>query len=87
MALALHPDQFIQRYTLNAEEWRQYVHGDTFMLPSSAENLTNGWYLLELNGNGVGFGKLVNRQMKNFYPKGLRFIVHDNPTNLADDIY
>lgn len=87
LALALHSDQFIQRYTLNDEEWRQYVHGDTFMLPSSVENLTNGWYLLELNGNGVGFGKLVNRQMKNFYPKGLRFIVHENQTNLADDIY
>ena len=87
LALALHPDTFTQRYQLNDEEWRQYVHGDTFMLPSSMGHLTNGWYLLELNGNGVGFGKLVNRQMKNFYPKGLRFIVHENQANLSDDVY
>ncbi|GEA94701.1 hypothetical protein WVI01_06240 [Weissella viridescens] len=34
----------------------------------------NGWYSLTMAENGVGFGKLVNGQMKNFYPKGLRFL-------------
>ena len=48
----------------------------------------NGWYLLEIGGNGTGFGKLVDGQMKNFYPKGLRFLVReDKAEELSDDMY
>lgn len=70
LALALNPEQQTQIYTLNLEEWRAYVHGDVF---ATTKDLPNGWYLLVMNGNGMGYGKLVNGQMKNFYPKGLRF--------------
>ncbi|MFL1696213.1 RsmF rRNA methyltransferase first C-terminal domain-containing protein [Weissella kandleri] len=70
LALAINPAQQKQVYSLNLEEWRAYVHGDVFAI---SEELPNGWYLLVMNGNGMGYGKLVNGQMKNFYPKGLRF--------------
>lgn len=86
LALALKPEQFAHRYELTLEEWQKYVHGDTFFVPSEFTG-AKGWYLLEINGNGAGFGKLVDRQMKNFYPKGLRFQVRTNTVDLADDMY
>ena len=86
LALAVHPDQFTRTYHLTDEEWAQYVHGDTFMVQDRAQ-YPNGWYLLEIGGNGTGFGKLVDGQMKNFYPKGLRFQVRDEKRDLADDMY
>lgn len=78
LALALKPVQFKQSYALTMDEWQKYVHGDTFMIEKD-ESYANGWYILTMAENGVGFGKLVNGQMKNFYPKGLRFIaqMHD----------
>jgi NOL1/NOP2/fmu family ribosome biogenesis protein len=83
----MHPDQFTQRYVVNDEEWAKYVHGDTFMIRNRT-NYTNGWYLLEINGNGTGFGKLEDGQMNNFYPKGLRFLVRDDKSEeLSDDMY
>ena len=87
LALALHPEQFTRRYELTDEEWAQYVHGDTFMI-RDRDQYKNGWYLLEIGGNGTGFGKLVDGQMKNFYPKGLRFLVReDKAEELSDDMY
>ncbi|RRG17893.1 RNA methyltransferase [Weissella viridescens] len=72
-ALAAKPADFKRTYPLTTTEWAQYVHGDTFMVdPEHAQE--NGWYSLSMADNGVGFGKLVNGQMKNFYPKGLRFL-------------
>ncbi|PZG12617.1 hypothetical protein C1I98_40050, partial [Spongiactinospora gelatinilytica] len=35
----------------------------------------------------TGFGKLVDGQMKNFYPKGLRFQVREEKNELSDDMY
>ncbi|WP_242865337.1 RsmF rRNA methyltransferase first C-terminal domain-containing protein, partial [Weissella sp. DD23] len=86
LALALHPDQFTRRYEVTDEEWAKYVHGDTFMI-RDREQYKNGWYLLEIGGNGTGFGKLVDGQMKNFYPKGLRFQVREEKNELSDDMY
>ncbi|TYC49813.1 RNA methyltransferase [Weissella muntiaci] len=86
LALAVHPVEFTNRYVLNDQEWAQYVHGDTFWV-RQPEQYQKGWYLLEINGNGAGFAKLVDGQMKNFYPKGLRFQVRADQNNLADDMY
>lgn len=86
LALAFHPDRFKERYQLTEENWKEYVHGDTFMI-NNQEAISNGWKLLEFNGNSVGFAKLVNNQMKNFYPKGLRFLVKTDSVTLADDQY
>ncbi|MBM7617151.1 NOL1/NOP2/sun family putative RNA methylase [Weissella uvarum] len=79
LALALHPGAFQQTYAMSIDEWKQYVHGDTFMIENGSTK-PNGWYVLTMAGNGVGFGKLVNGQMKNFYPKGLRFIAREPQT-------
>lgn len=73
LALAEHPTAFKNVYALNDREWSQYVHGETFFVDDS-QKMLKGWYLLTANGNGTGFGKFVNGQMKNFYPKGLRFL-------------
>lgn len=70
LALAIDPAVTTRRIDLSTEQWRSYVHGD--VLSGSAE-LSNGWYLLTCQGFNVGFGKLVNGTVKNFYPKGLRF--------------
>lgn len=72
LALAMPSDAFQNTVALTYEQWAAYVHGDTFMMTD--QDLINGWYLLTFNGNGIGFGKYVNGQMKNFYPKGLRFL-------------
>ncbi|WEV54028.1 RsmF rRNA methyltransferase first C-terminal domain-containing protein [Leuconostocaceae bacterium ESL0723] len=71
LALALHPDQVQQRFALDEAQFAQYVHGDVINL--SDTELKKGWVLVQANGNGIGWAKYVNGQLKNFYPKGLRF--------------
>ena len=73
LALAEQPEMFKHVYPLDDQQWAQYVHGETFFVDSDIQQV-KGWYLLTINGNGTGFGKLVDGQMKNFYPKGLRFM-------------
>lgn len=70
LALALQPTQMINHLNITEEQWRKYVHGDTFNVDA---NISNGWYLLVCAGHSTGFGKLVNGTVKNFFPKGLRF--------------
>lgn len=70
LALYLQPEQVTHRLEITPEQWRQYVHGDTFKVDSK---LSNGWYLLVCQRHSTGFGKLVNDTVKNFFPKGLRF--------------
>ncbi|WP_125981605.1 RsmF rRNA methyltransferase first C-terminal domain-containing protein [Loigolactobacillus iwatensis] len=70
LALALVPEQFKQRLTLTTSDYQRYVHGDT--IPS--ELAGKQWLLLLYQGKTVGFGKLVNKTVKNFFPKGLRFV-------------
>lgn len=70
LALAIDPAVTTRRIDLSTEQWRSYVHGDVLSGPAE---LSNGWYLLTCQGFNVGFGKLVNGTVKNFYPKGLRF--------------
>ncbi|MDO4680525.1 MAG: RsmF rRNA methyltransferase first C-terminal domain-containing protein [Aerococcus sp.] len=62
---------------LSDEEWIQYVHGDAIAHPGNA-----GWLLLTYHAMPVGFGKQTQNLIKNFYPKGLRFMAspdHLNP--------
>ncbi|MGN1284678.1 MAG: RNA methyltransferase, partial [Candidatus Limosilactobacillus intestinavium] len=69
-ALALQPEQMTNHLDITKEQWRKYVHGDTFNVELSTPN---GWYLLVCEGHTTGFGKVVNGIVKNFFPKGLRF--------------
>lgn len=70
LAFSLRPEQMDNRILITTEQWHQYVHGDVLRV---ASNKKNGWYLLVCDQHTVGFGKMVNGTVKNFFPKGLRF--------------
>jgi NOL1/NOP2/fmu family ribosome biogenesis protein len=69
-ALASLPQEANRVIELSQEQWYQYVHGDVINIDA---DLPNGWYLLVCEEHTAGFGKLVGKTIKNFYPKGLRF--------------
>ncbi|MGV0167408.1 RsmF rRNA methyltransferase first C-terminal domain-containing protein [Furfurilactobacillus sp. WILCCON 0119] len=71
LALAIHPADYQPRVALTTAQWATYVHGDVVNLTDAAG--TTGWALATINGNGIGFGKVVGNTLKNGYPKGLRF--------------
>lgn len=72
LALALSAGELedVRQLDIGADQWRQYVHGETLTVSAGHDN---GWYLLVAEGHPCGFGKLVGTTVKNFYPKGLRF--------------
>lgn len=72
LGLALSPDDVEQFVKIDIEQFEFYVAGNTINL---SENLPNGWYQVVIEGNGMGFGKVVGRTLKNYFPKGLRFNV------------
>lgn len=69
LALALAPAQAAHVWNLKAgsKEALAYLNGQTF--PAEGEK---GWYLICVDGFGIGWGKLAGGIMKNHYPKGLR---------------
>lgn len=71
LALFLHPEYVNRHYALTREQAACYLRGETF----AANLLRKGWYLLSVQGYSIGFGKAVNGQMKNHYPKGLRRVL------------
>lgn len=71
LALALHPVDYTKVLKVTQEQWEKYVHGDTLQLQDPVEK---GWYLLVCSGKPFAFGKVVGQTVKNFFPKGLRFV-------------
>ena len=69
LALALKPSHAAHIWNLDAKEFivTAYLNGQTF--PAEGEK---GWYLICVDGFGLGWGKLAGGIMKNHYPKGLR---------------
>lgn len=69
LALALSPQTAAHVWNLTASspEALAYLSGGTF--PAEGEK---GWYLICVDGFGIGWGKLAGGIMKNHYPKGLR---------------
>lgn len=69
LALAVNPGGIKHVLDLDSDDHRvmQYLNGQTF----SAEG-EKGWYLICVDGFGIGWGKLAGGMMKNHYPKGLR---------------
>lgn len=69
LALALHPGEARLIWDLPSAEHTidAYLNGQTF--PAVGEK---GWYLICVDGFGIGWGKLAGGSMKNHYPKGLR---------------
>lgn len=67
LALFLKKKEATYSYTLTVEEAGRFIGGETF----AAEG-EKGWYLLDVDGYSLGWGKLAGGIMKNHYPKGLR---------------
>ena len=54
LGLALSPDDVEQFVKIDIEQFRVYVSGNIVKLE---EPIQNGWYLVVINGNGMGFAK------------------------------
>ena len=69
LALALFPRAAARTWNLNSDSAQAtaYLKGQTI----AAEG-DKGWYLICVDGFGLGWGKLTSGVMKNHYPKGLR---------------
>lgn len=70
LGLAISPNDIVQSVEIDIEQFKLYVSGNTVSLSS---HYSTGWYQVVVNGNGLGFAKIVGNTLKNYYPKGLRF--------------
>ena len=70
LALALRPEQARQVIELRLGEAPlfAYLHGEAIR-----GSTQSGWVMVLVNGYPLGWGKSTNGQIKNFYPKGLRW--------------
>lgn len=67
-ALALSPNQVKQTVELNDSEVLAYLRGESINV-----NGPKGWVLVCYQGYSIGWGKISNGELKNHYPKGLRW--------------
>lgn len=75
-ALALHAQDFDQVLDFQADDERlqRYLRGETLDVSDllAGEKKRKGWQLVMVAGHPLGFGKLVNNNLKNKYPAGWR---------------
>lgn len=75
-ALALRAQDFDQVLDFPADDERlqRYLRGETLDVSdlTAGENKRKGWQLVMAAGHPLGFGKLVNNNLKNKYPAGWR---------------
>lgn len=69
LALALAPAdvRYVCGLSARDEAADAYLNGQTF-----SRHGEKGWYLITVDGCGIGWGKLAGGIMKNHYPRGLR---------------
>lgn len=69
LALAISPNEAkrVQNFSSDDPEILRYLKGETV-----AGSGANGWTLVSVDGYSLGWGKQVDGQLKNHYPKGLR---------------
>ncbi|HFI0694304.1 TPA: RsmF rRNA methyltransferase first C-terminal domain-containing protein [Streptococcus suis] len=70
LGLALHSTEVKNRVDISLDDFPAYVAGQTIAV---SKDLPNGWYQVAVQGNGLGFAKIVSGTLKNAFPKGLRF--------------
>jgi NOL1/NOP2/fmu family ribosome biogenesis protein len=72
LALALPQKGAINEYSLSegSPELLKYLHGESIF----AEDLDLSWVIVAVNGFALGWGKETDGQIKNHYPKGLRWL-------------
>ncbi|MTV81131.1 RsmB/NOP family class I SAM-dependent RNA methyltransferase [Secundilactobacillus folii] len=74
LALALDRGQFAHETEIDLDDWKKVVHGEIFKrndLP-----IKKGWVRLFCRHQPVAFGKVVDQTVKNYFPKGLRFMAN-----------
>lgn len=75
-ALALHAQDFDQvlDFPADDEHLSRYLRGETLDVSDliAGEKKRKGWQLVMVAGHPLGFGKLVNNNLKNKYPAGWR---------------
>lgn len=75
-ALALHAQDFDQVLDFPADDERlsRYLRGENLDVSDliAGEKKRKGWQLVMVAGHPLGFGKLVNNNLKNKYPAGWR---------------
>lgn len=70
LGLVLHSVEVKHRVDISPDDFVAYVTGQTVAV---SKDLPNGWYQVAVQGNGLGFAKIVSGTLKNAFPKGLRF--------------
>ena len=70
LGLSLTSQEVKKRLEIPEEDFGPYVAGNTIAV---SKDLPNGWYQVAVQGNGLGFAKVVSGTLKNSFPKGLRF--------------
>lgn len=70
LGMALSEHDLVQSIEIDIEQFEVYVSGNVVKLDKT---VPNGWYQILVKGNGLGFAKVTNNTLKNYYPKGLRF--------------
>lgn len=70
LGIALTSKEVAKRVEITEDEFYRYAAGNTLAVSSA---LPNGWYQVAVQGNGLGFAKVVSGTLKNSFPKGLRF--------------
>ena len=70
LGISLNGEQVKYKWNLRADsdEITAYLKGESL----EAEG-PKGWYLVEVDGYSIGWGKLTDHTLKNHYPKGLRW--------------
>lgn len=72
LALALRSGEWKRGidFAADSEEVRRYLRGESLFVDTTGK----GWTVVTVDGYPLGWGKLVQGQLKNHYPKGLRWV-------------
>ena len=69
LALALRPGEVQRLVHLDLHQALRYLRGEALASPGD-----DGWSLVTVAGYGLGWGKRAQGVIKNYYPKGLRWV-------------
>ncbi|AMA72340.1 RsmF rRNA methyltransferase first C-terminal domain-containing protein [Aneurinibacillus thermoaerophilus] len=72
LALALKPGEWKRNvnFSTDSDEVYRYLKGESLFVQKTGK----GWDVVTVDGYPLGWGKLVQGQLKNHYPKGLRWV-------------
>ena len=74
MSLKMENFQSVINFNVNDSRVIRYLKGETLDVEDLAEELSNsGWCLVCVDGFSLGWGKLVNGQLRNKYYPGWRW--------------